>query len=604
MSDENTIVIVRPDWTDVACKYGYYWFGVVKDDALNLGLTVIDLEKELARKVPLNEALDTHDPLVFTGVGHGNPDMFTGQHREELMRICQTEKLAGRHSYILSCSLAKGLGYDIITKGGILFLGYWTVYTWMISTGGKDIPGDKYDKAFYDVSNAIIMLLNRNAYSDFAKQAAMQIARLWVAWWERSPDPVASSVIKWMINNYLDEELDPLRHYGTPSRKYDVDSHVPVVQAIRPTVVGPNEDMPIEALLTCPSGCDLTGQGVKVYDGGGALKDIIPLTHFANGVNYSDTHNISAPAIQGRHIWKVVYDGDGQHAAQEAVWTIVVSIQATIAGVVTDSVSGVPIEGVHIHIDYPKYSVFTDVLGRYSKDIELVPGRIRINAFGTGFYSQRTFYIDVTEPKVYTVNFSMSPALWRDLTLVSVPVPVTFMLDRKEASVGSYKVINGYHLIEAPAEIVSGGKAYKFLHWEDGTTDPRRLIYMSATKALIAEYEEVGMAAIHGESEVIWTFVIEEEEHDTIIKMVEKFDRAAPAKTKHVRVGVICAVEGQACSLAGKMCRILDHNGVIAGEGVIQAWDEVHQCYATGLIPILTPAVVGPYAWKGRYPQQ
>jgi len=123
MVDTTKMMFSRP----INCRYcghGYYGLQHVVDYANQLHRwTLIDMTKEQANKNPIYAAIDEHDPASFTGVGHGNSCIFTGDAEQAIFTCDECGKLANRIVYLLSCLTGQGLGPAIIDNGGVAYAG-------------------------------------------------------------------------------------------------------------------------------------------------------------------------------------------------------------------------------------------------------------------------------------------------------------------------------------------------------------------------------------------------------------------------------------------------------------------------------------------------
>lgn len=134
-------------------------------------------------------------------------------------------------------------------------------------------------------------------------------------------------------------------------------------------------------------------------------------------------------------------------------------------------------------------------------------------------------------------------------------------------------------------------------------------IHWQARKYMIfAEYKREVSEVMHRESRTSFTFRVEvpSEDHETITKFVEGFDGEVipPGTAKQLLVGVVCTVNGKACDLAGKTVMVLNHNGILIAEGLLQEWDPTKGCYVSELMHVFAPQDEGEYTWEGLFPRQ
>jgi len=94
----------------------------VVDSAVENGYTVFDNVAEAAMHDTVHQSIQTNDPFIFYGCGHGGPDVFTGDNLDVIFTTEDCDILAGRLVDLHSCSTGSRLGPEIIKKGGFLFL--------------------------------------------------------------------------------------------------------------------------------------------------------------------------------------------------------------------------------------------------------------------------------------------------------------------------------------------------------------------------------------------------------------------------------------------------------------------------------------------------
>ena len=144
----NNILVHRPDFED-ATHWGAYWFQknqIFK--AEEHGFNPIDLYKNDDVYAVVKEKINQYNPVLVTGVGHGDEDTFTGQnyniiyvsYNEESLRLLENKVV-----HLLSCEVGKKLGKLIVDIGHAkCFAGYSDIYIFVIS----NFP-NSYAKPFF-----------------------------------------------------------------------------------------------------------------------------------------------------------------------------------------------------------------------------------------------------------------------------------------------------------------------------------------------------------------------------------------------------------------------------------------------------------------------
>jgi len=143
-----TIGIHRPNF-ETATKWGNYWFQ--KNQLLEAekkGYNTIDWDSDKdIYKIVKNDIL-SKDPILITGVGHGDENAFTGQNYNIIYSTANQESLdllKNRLVHLLSCEVGANLGKKIVENGAKCFCGYKEVYIFVIS----NFP-NSYAKPFFN----------------------------------------------------------------------------------------------------------------------------------------------------------------------------------------------------------------------------------------------------------------------------------------------------------------------------------------------------------------------------------------------------------------------------------------------------------------------
>ncbi len=124
MPKPNVIVISRANFDAINRAACPFWNIIIKT-ARYRGFTVIDLKGDDATRAKVEDAIRTHDPICFLGLGHGSSDTFADQYGEVAFKACENDDmLAGRVVYLLSCLTGQVLGKSMIDKGCTAYLGY------------------------------------------------------------------------------------------------------------------------------------------------------------------------------------------------------------------------------------------------------------------------------------------------------------------------------------------------------------------------------------------------------------------------------------------------------------------------------------------------
>ena len=195
MPRPGVIVVSRPDF-EPATHYGAAWFGVVVEEAKRRGFTVVDLYGDAAVRSEVEKALASMDPILFTGVGHGNATTFTGQRLDRIFVACENDNLlADRVVYLLSCYTGLKLGPSMVRKGCRSYVGYFLPYVFVINRRYLDRPlDDPFARAFMEQNNEIVLAL---LDGDTVHEAILRSAKTawkWIKYWERQGTTVGALI--------------------------------------------------------------------------------------------------------------------------------------------------------------------------------------------------------------------------------------------------------------------------------------------------------------------------------------------------------------------------------------------------------------------------
>ena len=197
------IIIGRPK----DCRYcgnAYYALEHTVEYAISKGFDVIDLAASDDTREKIYEAIDTYDPIYFTGIGHGNTCVYTDNF-EQIIWACTyypPDNLANRVVYLWSCLTGNGLGPSIISHGGKSYIGYTKNWTWLSGSGTDGDPYDDiYARCFFESGEEINRTLFDGGTVNDAVNNAIDKYNEWIDYWmnEGSSNPNSSEMIKWLV---------------------------------------------------------------------------------------------------------------------------------------------------------------------------------------------------------------------------------------------------------------------------------------------------------------------------------------------------------------------------------------------------------------------
>jgi hypothetical protein len=142
-------LVTCPD-SDLATQIGSaFYLRYIINPAKAAGIPVIVLAGDDANFDKFWEAMDNPDVFIATGVGHGNPNVFTGQYQKVLISVTayNKEKIQGKCIEHTSCSTGAYLLKLLAQEGCKETKGSNDVYVFYYS-GNADPTEDVYAKSF------------------------------------------------------------------------------------------------------------------------------------------------------------------------------------------------------------------------------------------------------------------------------------------------------------------------------------------------------------------------------------------------------------------------------------------------------------------------
>lgn len=171
----------------------------VVDSAIENGYTVFDNVAEAAVHDIVHQSIQTNDPFIFYGCGHGNETTFTGDNLDVIFTVEDCDILAERLVDLHSCLTGSRLGPEIIKKGGVSFLGYVKEWGWLTEEDPSDPDADPYDciyaKPFWESANQYMVSLFAGRETEKAYTECYEKYNEWIEYWKESSDPYAAHVI-------------------------------------------------------------------------------------------------------------------------------------------------------------------------------------------------------------------------------------------------------------------------------------------------------------------------------------------------------------------------------------------------------------------------
>ena len=197
----NALLTIRPDY-ELVTRYGAAWQTPIINAASTNGLPTIDLHTDNATATNFFSNIESQDPILVNILGHGNYNIIACQNDELLLQGgVNTNLLAGRVVYNLSCRAGRDLGITAFNEGALSFLGY-TEDFWINLYNGDHPDGGMLDplqdeaaRGFFESHNvAPISFINGETTVD-SYYASQRMFNDWIKIWESIDTGVAANLM-------------------------------------------------------------------------------------------------------------------------------------------------------------------------------------------------------------------------------------------------------------------------------------------------------------------------------------------------------------------------------------------------------------------------
>jgi len=182
-------------------SYGEVWMGSILSSLAWRGGLRKQLYGDDAVASKFASTVQSLDPSFVVGMGHGNEEVYAGQYINGaysiLMNLDNADLMAGRVVYLLSCLTAQQLGPAMIEKGAVAYAGYNQDFVWTVSGGPP--ATDPLAAPFATSSTTYPKVLVKGKIVGEAKVRTIEVFNQQIAAWEKSADPYAREVVKWLL---------------------------------------------------------------------------------------------------------------------------------------------------------------------------------------------------------------------------------------------------------------------------------------------------------------------------------------------------------------------------------------------------------------------
>jgi len=197
----NSLVSISPSY-ELVTRYAASWQTSILSAASSAGLPYVDLYGSNATRTNFEQAIGTQDPILISIMGHGNYNTIACQNNETLLQGgVNTNILAGRVVYDLSCQAGRDLGRTAFNEGAISFLGYaedfWVGYSYgNHADGGMLNPlDDEVSRAFFEPHNVAPISYIQGSTISASYSASQSSSNYWINVWEQIDSQVAALLV-------------------------------------------------------------------------------------------------------------------------------------------------------------------------------------------------------------------------------------------------------------------------------------------------------------------------------------------------------------------------------------------------------------------------
>jgi len=197
----NSLVSICPSY-ELVTRYASAWKTQILNAASGVGLPYTDLSGSSATATNFFSAIEEQDPILVNIMGHGDYNLILCQNNETLLQGgINTNVLANRVVYDLSCRSGRDLGRIAFTEGAISFLGY-TEYFWISYSYGDHPDGgmsnplqDEVARGFFESHNVAPISYIQGSTIPASYSASQSRFNYWIRVWEGIDTLVAADLM-------------------------------------------------------------------------------------------------------------------------------------------------------------------------------------------------------------------------------------------------------------------------------------------------------------------------------------------------------------------------------------------------------------------------
>ena len=196
----NINLVIRPSYKDEydITRYGAAFFSQITSASYNKGIPVTDLLAGNATSANFFSSIEADDPGLVNVFGHGWWNLITCQNDEIMLESgINTNVLANRVVFALSCMAGRDLASVAINEGCLAFLGYDESFYLIVDTrvpAGQELT-DELARGFFEAHNAAPIAYINGAIPVDSFYASQNSFNHWIQTWEAIDSNVAAFLV-------------------------------------------------------------------------------------------------------------------------------------------------------------------------------------------------------------------------------------------------------------------------------------------------------------------------------------------------------------------------------------------------------------------------
>jgi hypothetical protein len=195
------VLFTRPDY-DVATAYMSAYGQDLIDFAEQNAHTIQDLYADQATPTKFQDAMETFNPDIFVGMGHGNATTFTGQDTEPLIIAGVNENImSNKNVYLHSCATGISLGPRMVETTCQAYYGYQADFVFCFGGAAyypHRVKQDPVAQPFFDCMLATGQAVLLGLEPEEVYRLTLERYDYWWNYWLKQSHPQTDCVLTWL----------------------------------------------------------------------------------------------------------------------------------------------------------------------------------------------------------------------------------------------------------------------------------------------------------------------------------------------------------------------------------------------------------------------